>query len=233
MKKSCEIIGLTVVSIQEGKELGTVGRLVIDAAAANVAALLLDDQKWYLGAKALPFSAVSGLGEYAVTINSEADVAAIAPASSTAQLLAADIAVVGTLAVTRDGHNRGTVTEFCIDDAGSITECIIESEGETYSLSAERVVTYGRDVLVIAAENELPVRVKPELPAAAVTVEAAPATASEPVVSPVVTEVAAETVEPAVVFEPAAEVTAVEPASEAVAAAPDTAIDPDTCWTPG
>lgn len=172
MKKSGEIIGLTVVSIHEGKELGTVNRLVIDAAAGKVAALLVDDQKWYLGAKVLPFSAVNGLGEYAVTINSEADAVTVTSASAVGNLLAQDIAVIGSLVVTRDGNSRGTVVEFGIAADGAITECIIEASGETYNLPAQRVVTYGKNILVIAEENELPLRPKtamsasmPEIPA--------------------------------------------------------------------
>jgi uncharacterized protein YrrD len=155
MKKSSEIIGLTVVSIQEGKELGTVNQLVIDAAAGKVAALLIDDGKWYLGAKALPFSAISGLGEYAVTINSEADIVPVTPSSALADLLSQTITVVGALALTRGGNSCGTVAEIGIDADGKIVECLIEEAGETRSLPAQRVITYGKDVLVISAENEL------------------------------------------------------------------------------
>ncbi|KYZ77186.1 photosystem reaction center subunit H [Anaerosporomusa subterranea] len=161
MKKSCEIIGLTVVSIQEGKELGTVNQLVIDAAAGRVAALLIDDGKWYLGAKALPFSAISGLGEYAVTINTEADIMSVTPSSTFDNLLFQNANVVGALALTRVGNISGTVAEIVIDADGKIVECLIEEAGETRSLSAQRVITYGKDVLIISAENELqPVRLE-------------------------------------------------------------------------
>ena len=161
MKKSCEIIGLTVVSIQEGKELGTVNQLVIDAAAGRVAALLIDDGKWYLGAKALPFSAINGLGEYAVTINTEADIMSVTPSSTFDNLLFQNVNVVGALALTRVGNISGTVAEIVIDTDGKIVECLIEEAGETHSLSAQRVITYGKDVLIISAENELqPVRLE-------------------------------------------------------------------------
>ena len=67
MKKTIDIIGLPLVSIVEGKELGPVKSLVINAMEGSVAALVIDDGKWYRGATLLPFSSVQGLGESAIT----------------------------------------------------------------------------------------------------------------------------------------------------------------------
>jgi uncharacterized protein YrrD len=156
MKKSREIIGLTVVSIQEGKELGTVNHLVIDAANGAVAALLIDDGKWYLGARVLPFSTINALGENAVTINSEADIQSVTPNSVFDNLLIQNSNVVGTLALTRGGNVNGTVAEIIIDADGKIIECLIDDAEEVRSISAQRVITYGKDVLIISADSELP-----------------------------------------------------------------------------
>ena len=54
MKKSADILRLPVISISEGKQVGTVKDLVIDAAQGAVVALVIDDGSWYLGAKILP-----------------------------------------------------------------------------------------------------------------------------------------------------------------------------------
>lgn len=153
MRKSREIIGLSVISIQEGKELGVVKQLVIDSAAGSVIALLIDDGKWYLGAKALPFSATSGLGEYAVTINSEKD---IVEASTFDVHLSKGIEVVGALVVTRDGNVTGTTSEIVIDESGKIVECIVENSKETFSIPAHQVITYGKDVVIITTDSDLP-----------------------------------------------------------------------------
>ena len=42
MKKTAEILGLPVISITEGKELGHVKELVVNAAAGTVAAIVVD-----------------------------------------------------------------------------------------------------------------------------------------------------------------------------------------------
>lgn len=154
MKKSREIIGLTVVSIQEGKELGIVKQLVINATTGSIAALLIDDGKWYLGAKVLPFSSISGLGEYAVTIDSEADIIAITPTSSFGNLLAQNVQVIGTTVLTRNGNASGTVSEILIDTDGRISECLIDESHEIHSVPRERVITFGKDVLIVSGENE-------------------------------------------------------------------------------
>ncbi len=189
MKKSREIIGLTVVSIQEGKELGVVKQLVIDAATGSIAALLIDDGKWYLGAKALPFSAINGLGEYAVTITSESDIIAITPTSTIGKLIAQDVTVVGSAVLTHNGNISGAVSEILIDLDGQISECLIDESDELHSVLKERVITFGKDVLIIADGNEaLPVRrdsqdVTPAIPSISepLTLEPQP----EPIIEPI------------------------------------------------
>ena len=151
MKKSREITGLSVISIQEGKELGIVKQLVVDSAAGSVIAMLIDDGKSYLGAKALPFSTISGIGEYAVTVNSESDIVAT---STFDQFLSKGIDIVGSLAVTRDGNIAGTISEIVIDVDGKIVECLAKTAAEeTFSVSAQRIVTYGKDVLIISTND--------------------------------------------------------------------------------
>ncbi|HEY3425601.1 MAG TPA: PRC-barrel domain-containing protein, partial [Negativicutes bacterium] len=77
MKKSIDIIGLPIISISEGRELGKVKSFLINPTAGTVVALLIDDGKWYLGAKLLPFSAITGLGEYAVTLESSDSIVSV------------------------------------------------------------------------------------------------------------------------------------------------------------
>jgi two-component system CheB/CheR fusion protein len=54
MKKSVEILGLPVISISEGCELGTAKVLVIDPTQGAVSAIAVEDGKWYL-ARIVPY----------------------------------------------------------------------------------------------------------------------------------------------------------------------------------
>lgn len=158
MKKSKEIIGLPVISIREGKELGVVKQLIVDAAAGTIAALNIDDGKWYLGAKVLPFSAISGLGEYAVTINSETDIKPIADSPDFDRLLNLQVNVIGAEVLTRGGNILGTVNEFLVDEHGKISQCTLSNECPP--VEAQQVITYGKQYVIIQTNQ----------PAAAATV---------------------------------------------------------------
>jgi len=156
MKKSAEIVGLNVISINEGKELGVSKALVINAEEGSVAALVIEDEKWYLGAKLLPFASVAGVGEYAITISSSTDILPIASAPDLESLLEANIKVIGTKVVTKTGRIQGRVTEIIVDDSGSIAVCEVEDvSGDIIEIPSERVFTFGKEVTIIAETSEL------------------------------------------------------------------------------
>jgi len=65
-------------------------------------------------------------------------------------LLSDDIKVIGTKVLTKSGRIQGKVTEILIDDAGQITACEIEDvSGQSAEIPAQRILTYGKDVLII------------------------------------------------------------------------------------
>lgn len=165
MKKSVDIIGLPVIDISEGNEIGIATKLVINSVEGSVAALVVDDGKWYLGAKLLPFTAIAGLGESAITIISDSSILKVENAPNLEQLLHADIAVIGTKVLTKAGRIQGTVKEIIVDTTGKITDCEIEElNGEFSTIPAQRIFTFGKKVLIIADENET-------APSAAVTTD--------------------------------------------------------------
>jgi uncharacterized protein YrrD len=183
MKKSVDILGLPVISINEGTELGTTKALVIDPTQGTVAAIAIEDGKWYLGAKLIPYSAVTGVGEYAITIENSSDIVAIGDAPDMEKLLAAEIKVIGSKVLTKSGQIQGNVTEIFIDDSGKIATCEVEFNGQLTELPADRVITYAKEVLIISADVDgatVTRKAAPATPAAAATV-AAPAPAPAPV----------------------------------------------------
>lgn len=202
MKKSVDILGLPVISIIEGKECGKVKSLVINASTGSVAALTVDDGKWYLGAKLLPFSAVAAIGEYAVTIENSESIALYSQTPEWEKLLTAEINVIGTKVLTKTGRILGKVNEIIVDLAGTIVECEIEGiNGETSNLSAQNVVTFGKEVLIVSATDEPDTVSAPSAPAAP---------------APVIAEAPKET--PALVVETPAVASSVEAAATAVPA---------------
>lgn len=186
MKTSVDILGLPVIDISEGDEIGTISKMVIDPAEGAVAALVIDDGKWYQGAKLLPFSGIAGLGESALTIISSTAILSIEKAPELEQLLCNDVTVIGTKVLTKTGRIEGTVKEIMIDMTGKIATCEIEDpNGEVSTIAAERILTFGKKVLVITDENEIPAA--PAAAQAAAIPEIQPTAAAAPEIKPAAT----------------------------------------------
>ncbi len=155
MKKSAAILGLSIISIGEGKELGTAKHLVIDAAKGEVSAIVVEDGKWYLGAKILPFDMIQGIGEYALTIETDSVVTPLSSEGEIINNLEKDIRVKGTKVLSQGGKMHGQVVEILLDEqSGKITGCEVKLvNGDIAVIPAEQVITFGKDVLVIREEN--------------------------------------------------------------------------------
>ena len=221
MKKSVDILGLPVISITEGRELGMSKTLLIDAPNRVVAAVTIEDEDWYRGVKLIPYDNVIAVGEDAVTINNSENILTLDAAGDFETLLDDNIRVIGTKAITRTGVIQGNITEIFIGEDGSIEKCEITTpEGSTSEVTADQVSIFGKEVTVISPEGDAGKKSDAAAaPAAsAVTAPAAPEAAAEPVA-----EAAPVTEEPAPVAEvPADEPTSTveEPADEAPAEEP-------------
>ena len=239
MKKSLEILGLPVISITEGRELGMSKSLLIDAKNGTVAAITIEDEDWYRGVKLLPYSSVIAIGSDAVTVTGSDKILTLEDAGDYESMLDANIKIIGTKAITMSGTIQGKVSEIFIGENGKIEKCEIEAaDGSLSEITAEQVSIFGKQVTVIEAESEkkteLLNRIKQDdanKPAPQIDPEpeiAAPAPEPEPVAVPepeITLEPAApepepvieETVPEPVVEEPVAEET---PKTEAVVEGP-------------
>ena len=239
MKKSLEILGLPVISITEGRELGMSKSLLIDAKNGTVAAITIEDEDWYRGVKLLPYSSVIAIGSDAVTVTGSDKILTLEDAGDYESMLDANIKIIGTKAITMSGTIQGKVSEIFIGENGKIEKCEIEAaDGSLSEITAEQVSIFGKQVTVIEAESEkkteLLNRIKQDdanKPAPQIDPEpeiAAPAPEPEPVAVPepeITLEPAAPEPEPVieetapepVVEEPVAEET---PKTEAVAEGP-------------
>ena len=192
MKKSVDILGLPVISITEGRELGMSKTLLIDAPNRVVAAVTIEDEDWYRGVKLIPYDNVIAVGEDAVTINNSENILTLDAAGDFETLLDDNIRVIGTKAITRTGVIQGVISEIFIGEDGSIEKCEITTpEGMTSEVTADQVSIFGKEVTVISPEGDAG---KKSDAAAAPAASAAPVPAVEelPAVEPVVDIPAAE-----------------------------------------
>ena len=155
MKKSVEILGLPIISITEGRELGISKSLLIDAKNGMVAALTIEDDDWYRGVKLIPYESIIAIGEDAVTITHSENILNLEEAGDYERLLVENIRVIGTKAITKTGRIQGKVTEVYIGDGGRIEKCDITTpDGTVNEVTAEQISIFGKQVTVIDADGE-------------------------------------------------------------------------------
>ena len=150
MKKSIEILGLPVISITEGRELGISKSLLIDAKNGAVAALTIEDEDWYRGVKLIPYESIIAIGEDAVTITHSDNILSLEDSGDYERLLIENIGVIGTKAITKNGRIQGKVTEIFIGDGGKIEECEITApDGSVGIVKSDEISIFGKQVMVI------------------------------------------------------------------------------------
>ena len=247
MKTSAEILGLPVISITEGRELGMSKTLLIDAKNGAVAAITIEDDDWYRGVKLIPFESVIAVGADAITITNSENILTLEDAVDFENLLDENVRIIGTKAITKAGTIQGSVSEIYIGDDGKVVQCEISDPQGNFldNISAEQISIFGKQVTVIDS-GSVAATASPAMPAAetpaAPAFEAAPTFAEPPAAEPAAEAApepepetpavpdmpAAEPMEepaPESVTEPAAETPAEVPAPEP-AAAPEAAEDP-------
>ena len=242
MKTSAEILGLPVISITEGRELGMSKTLLIDAKNGAVAAITIEDDDWYRGVKLIPYESVIAVGADAITITNSENILTLEDAVDFENLLDENVRIIGTKAITKAGTIQGSVSEIYIGDDGKVVQCEISDPQGNFldNISAEQISIFGKQVTVIdsgsvaaTTSSAMPVAETPAAPAfEAAPPVAEPAAESAPEAEPETPAVldmsAAEPMEepaPESVTEPAAEMPIEAPAPEP-AAAPEAAEDP-------
>ena len=239
MKKSVEILGLPVISITEGRELGMSKTLLIDAKNGLVAAITIEDEDWYRGVKLIPYESVIAIGDDAVTVTNSENILKLDDAGDYEALLDDNIRVIGTKAITKSGTIQGKITELYIGDDGKIEKCEITApDGTTSDVVSDQISIFGKQVTVIDPNGTEEKKTKPvsapaapkaEAPKEAAPTEEAPkaeAPAEEKAPAqeaPKAEPKKAEPAKEAPKAEPKAEPKKAEPAKEAPKAAPKAA----------
>ena len=150
MKKSAEILGLPIISITEGRELGMSKTLVIDAKNGLIAAITIEDEEWYRGVKLIPYSSIIAIGDDAITILHSDKILKLGQIGNYEPLLVENIRILETKAITKTGKIMGRVADIFVGEDGKIEKCEIRAaDGSTSEVSADKISIFSRQVTVI------------------------------------------------------------------------------------
>lgn len=153
MKKSTDIISLPIISISAGLELGSVKSLVVNPEKGTVDFLTVEHDDWQVSVKAIPFSKVIGIGEFAVTIDSDNAIIDLNEIPIANQLVNKRIKITDTRVITRKGQLLGEAKEFYVnEDTGLIIGLHLLVNNQNVFIKSEHVLTFGKDILVVKEE---------------------------------------------------------------------------------
>ena len=153
--------GLPVITMAEGKQVGKIDDLIVDPERKAVSWLRLHSGGM-LGGERLWVSteAVHGVGENAVTINAEADARAPADAPEALALVKAKRGIIGNKVITENGEHLGVVRDYEFSpDTFALTSLSVPPGmnvvGEILMIPGDKVLTIGKDMIVVAADATL------------------------------------------------------------------------------
>lgn len=150
MKTTKAIIGLRIISILDGTQIGVVKDLVLNPQEKSLDFMIVDQPTDYFGAKVISFADILGIGEFAITIPDQGVIQDVAQNSEIQNLLKQDIRVIGTKVLTKKGQLIGEVKEVIInEDTGRIASCLFDSDGQMQEIQSENIITLGKELLII------------------------------------------------------------------------------------
>ncbi|WP_251549399.1 PRC-barrel domain-containing protein [Neobacillus muris] len=154
MKNSKQIGGLPIINISDGNQLGKVKSLVINPDKGSIDFLTIEHEDWQVSVKAIPYKKVVGIGEFAVTIESENAVIDLNEIPIANQLVNKKIKIVNTRVMTRKGELIGVVNEYYVDqETGDILGMELTVGNKQVAIASEQVVTFGKDIIIVKEDS--------------------------------------------------------------------------------
>ena len=155
MRKSKQIVGMPVFSLEEGQQTGSVKDLVVNPQSKKVVALAIAQKGWLKELKYIPYSKIRSIGEDAITVDHGTTLEKGASLPEIVKLVREKVEVTGARLVTENGTILGLVDEYLIDLlTGEIVglefgDNFINSmiKGRAY-LDINHIRTIGKEVIV-------------------------------------------------------------------------------------
>jgi len=159
MRKSKKFIGMPVISLAEGQQIGTVKGLVVDPLQKVVAALIIEQKGWFKDQKFAPYGKVRSVGHDAITIDKSAHVEKSASLPGILNLYKEKVSIIDCKVLAENGSQLGIVDEYFVDEttgaivglelSGNLLNSIIK--GRVF-LDSSFIQTIGKELVVTSNE---------------------------------------------------------------------------------
>ncbi|HEX2927821.1 MAG TPA: hypothetical protein VHP38_16455 [Ruminiclostridium sp.] len=159
MKKTEEVIGLPIISICDGEEVGKVKGVIVNAAKGAADYVVVENGIQILNARVISANDVIGIGEYALTIENESVINDISKLPAAIDHLQKNVPVKGTRVMTKKGRLIGEIGDIYIDEDNSCSIFALEfisgkAQKSIRLIPRESVITFGKNLIVVQEEVE-------------------------------------------------------------------------------
>lgn len=159
MKKTKEILGLPIISISDGVEVGKVKSIIINADKGAIDYVVVDSGIQILSARVIPTEYILGIGEYALTIENEDAINDISKIPAAIDLLQKNIQVKGTKVLTKKGRLIGEIGDIYVDDEDNCSIIGLEYIADITKkairiIPRESIITFGKNLIVVKDDVE-------------------------------------------------------------------------------
>jgi uncharacterized protein YrrD len=159
MKKTQEVLGLPIISISDGVEVGKVKSILINAIEGTVDYIVVDSGIQILSARVISTSSVLGMGEYALTIENDSAINDIGRIPAAIDLLQKNIQVKGSKVLTKKGRLIGEIGDFYFDEDNSCRITGLEyiadiTHKKVRIIPRNNVITFGKNLIVVTEDVE-------------------------------------------------------------------------------
>jgi uncharacterized protein YrrD len=159
MKKTQEMMGLPIISISDGMEVGKVKSIIINAEKGAIDYIVVESGIQILGARVIPTEYILGIGEYALTIENESAINDISKIPAAIDLLQKNILVRGTKVLTKKGRLIGEIGDIYVDEDESCRIMGLEyiadiTQKKIRLIPRSNVITFGKNLIVVTDDVE-------------------------------------------------------------------------------
>jgi uncharacterized protein YrrD len=159
MKKTQEVLGLSIITISDGAEVGRVKSILINAENGSIDYIVIDNGIQIAGAGVIQSKDILGIGGYALTIESDSAIKDISKIPAAIDLLHKNIQVKGAKVLTRKGRLIGEIGDFYFDESKNCKITGLEyiadkNDRNIRIIPSEKVITFGRNLIVVTEDVE-------------------------------------------------------------------------------
>lgn len=154
--KGNDVIGLKVISKNNGRNLDKVEDIVYDPHEQRVRALLLDSGGWFSDAKVILIDEINSIGKDAVIIDSENQIRKASDVTDrVANIAKDDKYLTKTKIITDSGNDLGSVTDIYFDaDTGKVNEFEVsqgfkDMRSGKKRVKVDNIITVGVDATIV------------------------------------------------------------------------------------